>query len=307
MSGGGRAGLVYGASPIKRRRRTRAQLARVDEAIIAAVDADRPVMLRGVYYRVVSAGAVPKTEAGYQLVGRELLKLRRARVVAYGDITDGTRFLHAPKTWNSVEDALRNTAAVYRRQLWDGQQDAVLMFTEKDAISGVLLPVTESWDVPLGVMRGYSSESFAWQVSELVRGIPRRVYVYQFGDHDPSGRDAWRAFAERVCAFVEEAAGAGRCLATELVFERLAVTEEQIAEWGLPTRPTKRTDSRAARFAGESVEVDAIPARDLRELAEAEITRHIDAEQWRIAEEAEASEREILTRIAARQNGGNDE
>ena len=30
--------------------------------------ADAPVTLRGVYYRVVSAGAVEKTEDGYRLV-----------------------------------------------------------------------------------------------------------------------------------------------------------------------------------------------------------------------------------------------
>ena len=36
---------------------------------------------------------------------------------------------------------------------------------------------------------------------------------------------------------------------------RLAVTEEQIEEWSLPTRPTKRSDSRARSF-GSSVSVD---------------------------------------------------
>jgi hypothetical protein len=30
--------------------------------------------------------------------------------------------------------------------------------------------------------------------------------------------------------------------------KRLAVTEEQIDEWNLPTRPTKRSDSRARSF-----------------------------------------------------------
>ena len=35
-------------------------LAIVDRAIIEAVEADSPVTLRGVFYRVVSAGAVEK-------------------------------------------------------------------------------------------------------------------------------------------------------------------------------------------------------------------------------------------------------
>ena len=30
------------------------------------------------------------------------------------------------------------------------------------------------------------------------------VYVYQLGDHDPSGVDAWRAFRKTVCGFLLE-------------------------------------------------------------------------------------------------------
>jgi hypothetical protein len=45
--------------------------------------------------------------------------------------------------------------------------------------------------------------------------------------------------------------------------ERLAVTPEQIVGLGLPTRP-----SRAAKFDGESVEVDAVPSPVRRRLVE---------------------------------------
>lgn len=75
---------VYEASPVRRKRRTNVELAQVDAAIVAAVEADAPVTLRGVFYRVVSAGAVPKTEKGYQLISRQLLKLRPARYRARG-------------------------------------------------------------------------------------------------------------------------------------------------------------------------------------------------------------------------------
>jgi len=117
--------------------------------------------LRGVYYRVVSAGAVDKTEASYRLVGRQLLKLRRAGQVPYSWITDGTRWITKPDTWNDLDAMLADAAVSYRRALWRDQGADVHIFTEKDAISGVLLPVTERWDVPLGVLRGYCSESFA--------------------------------------------------------------------------------------------------------------------------------------------------
>ena len=76
-------------SSIKRYRRTNAELDAIDAAIIAAVDQDRPVTLRGVFYRVVSMNAVDKTEQGYLVIQRQLLKLRRAHIVRYADITDG--------------------------------------------------------------------------------------------------------------------------------------------------------------------------------------------------------------------------
>ncbi len=287
MHGGGPV-TGYGSSTVKRRRRSNVELDVIDEAILVAVRDEHPVSLRGVYYRVVSAGAVDKTEAGYRLVGRQLLKLRQAGVVPYSWITDGTRYVIRPETWRDHEAALRHTASTYRQQLWWNQPVDVQMFTEKDAITGVIEDVTYEWDVPLGVLRGYASESFCWKVSEL---LPRHkpTILYQLGDHDPSGVDAWRSFAARVTEFAPD---------KDLTFERLAVTPEQITAWSLPTRPTKRTDSRAGGFDGGSIEVDAIPPSRLRSIVREAIERHIDPQTLELTQAVEQSERDLLTRIA---------
>ena len=65
----------------------------------------------------------------------------------------------------------------------------------------------------------------------------------------------------------------------------------RIVSMELPTRPTKQSDSRAAKFAGDSVEVDAIPSPTLRELVREAIEQWIDPEHLRITREAEDSER----------------
>ena len=58
--------------------------------------------------------------------------------------------------------------------------------------------------------------------------------------------------------------------------KRLAVTEEQIEEWSLPTRPTKRSDSRARSFGSSvSVELDAIDPRRLRSLVERAVAHQL--------------------------------
>jgi hypothetical protein len=91
------------------------------------------------------------------------------------------------------------------------------------------------------------------------------------------------------CTFI-----AGKQAATA-VFERLAVTESQIYRLGLPTRPTKQSDTRARGFGGGSVEVDAIPPTVLRQIVEDAITRHIDPDALRVTRIAEETERRMLT------------
>jgi hypothetical protein len=290
---------VYEASRVKRVRSTKVQLAALDDAIYAAAAEENPVTLRGVYYRVVSAGAVEKTEAAYDKVGRRLLALRRSGRVPYDWITDGTRWVIRPKTYSDLDQMLDDAQASYRRGLWHDQNIAVHIFTEKDAISGVVSQVTEEWDVPLGVLRGYASESFAWSMAQSITASLCRgkvVHVYQLGDHDPSGVDAWRDFQKKVMAFViDEFAPDVHDAVTEITtFERIAVTPMQIALYDLPTRPTKTSDSRSAKFAGESVEVDAIRPTILRQIVRDAITQHIDAEALRLTRIAEDSERNLL-------------
>ena len=278
----------YEASALNghRHRRTNAELAQIDAAILDVAEAENPVTVRGLFYRVMSLGLVPKTERGYYVVQRQTLKLRRAGVLPYGWITDGTRLRLKPLTWSSTQAALQNTAKMYRRDLWIDQDVHVEIWTEKDAIRGVIYPVTEEFDVPLMISRGYSSETFLHDTAEEINAIGKESVIYQLGDHDPSGVDAWRDIQRKLLGFVDPG--------INLVFERIAVTPEQIVSMSLPTRPTKQSDSRAAKFAGESVEVDAIPSTTLRRLVREAIEQWIDPEQLRIARIAEESERKAL-------------
>ena len=290
-------GSVNRPRPVKRSRRTRADIAALDDAVIAAVDQDAPVSLRGVYYRAVSMGACAKTDSDYKAVGRELLKLRRAGVIDYTDIVDGTRLTRKPASYRGVKDALDAAAASYRRDLWEHQRTQVIVLSEKDAISGVVYPVTAEWDVELALARGYSSETFTYSIAQSVAAnadADKETVVYQLGDHDPSGVDAWRSFQERVVGFLQP-----HGLHLYVSFERLAVTPEQIEMWNLPTRPAKKGDSRMAAFGdGGCVEVDAIPASELRRIVDAAIEQWIDPHDLEVMRVAEISERVILERIA---------
>jgi len=284
---------VYGTSALNggRYRRTHAELAEIDAAIYDIAEAEEPVTVRGLFYRVMSRGLVPKSEQGYSVVQRRALKMRRRAELPYGWITDGSRLRLKPRTFSSAQAALENTARMYRKDLWIDQGLHVEVWTEKDAIRGVVSPITAEYDVPLMISRGFSSETFLYETAEDINeeGCCPAV-IYQLGDHDPSGVAAWDDIQRKLRDFVDDH--------IDVTFERIAVTPEQITELDLPTRPTKQSDTRAAKFTGESVEVDAIPSSTLRDLVRDAIEQWIDRDALRLTRIAEESEREVLTRIA---------
>ncbi len=281
---------LYRTSPVKRCRRSKAQLEELHNAILTACELDHPLTVRGVFYRVLSAGAVEKTEKAYNAVQREVLKLRRSGDLPYEWVVDGTRWHIKTPSWSNVEEALDDAAASYRRALWHDQDVYVEIWSEKDAISSIIAPVTETWDVPLMVARGFASESFLWSTASTIRAVNKPTIVYQLGDHDPSGIAAWKHVQRRLREFAPD---------IDIYFERLAVTPEQIYVLDLPTRPTKATDSRSKGFIGESVEVDAIPTSTLTEIVANAITRHIDPRTYRLHKMVEEQERAGLAALAS--------
>lgn len=245
--------------------------------------------VRQVFYRLVSQGAIQKTEAAYKGIVYRLGDMRRSRELLFNWIVDSTRWMRKGQSFSSLERALQHTAAAYRRSLWDNQDVYVEVWLEKDALSGVLYGITNQWDVPLMPTRGYSSISFLHGAAQDMEQVGKPVIIYYFGDYDPSGVDISRAVKDGILEFAPD---------IDLTFERVAVNESQIVQMGLPTRPTKLSDSRSKSFRGESVEVDAIPPAVLREMARENIERFIDRQALDVMQAAEESERDILLRIA---------
>src|SRR5262245_22830654 len=106
---------TYGSRPTKRKRRTTAELGDLADALYGLLEADHPMTVRQVFYRAVSAGIVAKTEQDYKnSVGRTLVKMRREGDLPYDWIADNTRWMRKTRSYSSVEQALAQTAEVYR-------------------------------------------------------------------------------------------------------------------------------------------------------------------------------------------------
>jgi hypothetical protein len=162
------------------------------------------------------------------------------------------------------------------------------IWLEKDALAGVVYEVTAQWDVPLMVTRGFPSVSFLHSAAEIIKAKGKPAYLYYFGDHDPSGVHIDRNTERQLR---EMAPGA------DITFRRVAVLEGQIKEWGLPSRPTKKSDSRSKTFAGDSVELDSIPPGELRHMVAECIFAHLDRERLKKLLDVEEHERETFERL----------
>jgi hypothetical protein len=271
----------YPAGLIKRARSTKVEVERRRDAFHDLVEGAQPATVRQIYYLATVAGLVPKTENGYNIVQTDLTLMRRSGALPYGWLADSTRWQRKPNTFGSVEEALKETARLYRKDLWRDADSYVEIWLEKDALAGVVVPITSQFDVPLMVARGYASLSFLHEAAEYIADLDVPAYIYHLGDYDPSGQDAARAIDESLREMAPDA---------EIHFERLAVTPGQIAHWRLPTRPTKETDSRSKGFGAVSVELDAIPPGRLRALVQVAIEDHLPSEQYEILKVAEQSE-----------------
>jgi hypothetical protein len=282
---------VYGASPT-RARRARSEIEHIRRELVRVAEENRPATVRQIYYRLVSEGVIAKTEQEYKgTVCRLLSDLRREGELPYGWIADNTRWMRKPATFDSLEEALELTRRTYRRALWTEQDVYVEVWLEKDALAGVLFDVTSAWDVPLMVTRGYPSLTFLHSAAEAIDAQGKPTFLYYLGDHDPSGVDIPKRVEAELRRMAPDA---------EIYFERLAVNVDQIGAMGLPTRPTKKTDSRSKTFEGESVEVDAIPPATLREMVDDAIVQHVDGETYERTLAVERAERESLQSLIRR-------
>jgi hypothetical protein len=262
------------------------------DTIIEIVEEQSPVTIRGVYYQMTKRGLVPKTDTGYTMVMRDLIFLRRDGQVDYGALVDNTRSAIIPYTCNNLADALQDTVDQYRRRLWDDTDDVVLISIEKDALSGVVSPITRKYDVPLWPMRGFGSLTFLYAMSQSLAGEDRPIYIYHFGDYDPSGVCAPERIEAELRQHLPEA---------DLYFTTVAVTPEQIAAWNLPSRETKKSDPRAAAFGDDrSVELDSIEPNRLRALVAECIHRHMSEEEYEAKMAEEERDRAELRKFVKR-------
>jgi hypothetical protein len=292
-SGGYPAPAPYRPWSIKRSRRTKADIDGIKQAIVEVIREDPPMTVRQVFYQLVTRGVIEKTETEYHVtVIRLMTDMRLSGELRWDWVVDESRRRRITRTYDNITDAVEDCAETYRRSALRECPHYLEIWCEKDALAGALWDVTSDYDVPLLVSRGMPSLTLLYNTAvEILRATRagKLSYIYQFGDHDPSGVRILQAIERRLNEMCR------RFDCWPPIVHRVALSEEHIAEFNLPTRPTKREgNAHANGFDGDSVELDALPPGVLRDMVRETIEQHIAPEVVDVLRAAEESERELL-------------
>jgi hypothetical protein len=258
--------------------------------------------LRQLYYQFVARGIIPNKDTEYKRLGGIIHDARLAGLLDWHYITDRTRNIRSVGHFTDPPDVMRAAYSSYHRDKWEGQDERVEIWIEKDALVGVIQGVCTDMDVPYFSCRGYTSQSEVWSAAQRMLQYIHAgqiVTVIHLGDHDPSGLDMSRDIITRLRLFIEHEASA-----EDIEIHRIALNMDQVERYQPPPNPAKTTDARFLNyqiaFGDDSWELDALEPAVIAELIRMTVLTHRDEDKWQDALDCENTERDLLKKVAAK-------
>jgi len=250
--------------------------------------------LRQLYYQLVSRDIIANQASEYAKLSTLLTEARMYGLIDWNFIEDRIRIPKMASQWKDIPSIVDSAIQSYRKDRWVGQDNYIEVWVEKDALSGVLEPITRKYHCNLMVNRGYSSASAMHDSSIRFKRQERqgkKTFILYLGDHDPSGMDMVRDIQERLDIF-----------GCNVEVKRIALNMEQINQFNPPPNPAKITDPRAKKYIEEfgntSWELDALSPKDLNKLLDTEVQKLLDLEPYNEVCRIEGWEKEQLTQVA---------
>jgi hypothetical protein len=269
------------------------------DALVSIVLAETPITVRGVYYRALSQQLIAAgIKNKYDAVEAALGWLRDRRIVAEDAIVDSTRIRFDSVGYASVEDYLSEVGLDYARNQWIDQPVHVEVFSEKDAMSGILAPVTQHFNVPLNIIRGQSARPILYEIAQIWKRIAKPIHAFYIGDFDPSGLAIERSARTRIKSFIigpfrkskdpvkrEAQKKRHREAVSHIRWTRLAPTLQDMQDLAHFKVPLNSKDPNLAAYIQETgldygLEADALPSTEMRRRLEAAILSLVNQEIW---------------------------
>lgn len=256
--------------------------------------------LRQVYYQMVARAIIPNNERSYKNLGNLINDARLAGLIDWTAIEDRTRNLRSNSHWKTPGNIISASAYSYHVDHWEGQENYVEVWVEKDALAGIVGQICEALDVSWFSCRGYVSQSEMWVAAQRLikrHRAGQHIVLLHLGDHDPSGKDMSRDIQDRLSVFETP----------QVEFHRLALNMNQVEQYNPPPNPTKLTDSRATgyinEFGYECWELDALEPQVINDLIKENIEKYRDMDLYLERLEVESNGKMLLDDIS--DNWGN--
>ncbi len=280
--------------------RTRAVLEQV-AAVLGEYRDYLPMTNCQIFYRLVGAFGYPKTERGYANLCEYLNRARRAGMIGFEDIRDDGIGVMASDHYADEDDfyhTIRSLGESYTVDKLARQKTEIRVYCEAAGLLPQIARVSRRYSVPVYLCSGFDSLMAKHELArDCALGFTnrgKRTAVIHLGDFDPSGVSIFESMTEDVMAFVRDDIAH---LPPEriAVFERAALTEEQVEAFGLETAPPKASDGRSARWNGQTCQLEALTPGQLAGLVERSMMRFIDEDTCAADCEAEVtSQRNII-------------
>ena len=275
---------------------------------------NHPMTLRQLHYAIFSRKEIPydNTLADYRRLSRATTLARRAFrqwELAGSDsstlpecwiepswMVDETREAETVSVWKDACEYVDTVKRAYRRDNWQDQPRYCEVWSEKATILGSIRPIADKFGITLRVCHGFGSTGMESQIGQHFETLAKEITVFFLGDHDPSGR----IIEEDIHGRAQLAAG------REFKMKRLAIHEEDIKRFNLPPQRIKTSDSRARSFRKQfgrnapTVELDALPADELRHRVEKAVSGLIDRELWKRQTDVQQIELNCIVEFADR-------
>ena len=102
-------------------------------------------------------------------------------------ITDGSSTVCGFSRYAGADEFAQTVASRYRHDYWAEADESVQIWVKKDAMVGVVRPVTDEFGLDLYVTRGFASVTNLQEAAEELMDEERPVYIYLLTDYDPAG------------------------------------------------------------------------------------------------------------------------
>ncbi len=238
----------------------------------------------------MSQDTIPNKDSEYKKLSRIVTDARMEGLIDWDIIEDRLRIPRKPSEFEDIKELVDVAIQSYRLDRWKNQENYVEVWVEKDALSGVLEPITNRYHVNLLVNRGYSSISAMHDSAlRIKQNQNKNCVILYLGDHDPSGIDMVRDVRDRLHAF--------HC---DMEVKKIALTMEQINQYNPPPNPAKKSDPRSRTYmrnhGNESWELDALTPETLNELLITHIEEFLNKKEYNgILEEEDKRKLKQLT------------